>query len=78
MYKIGILEDDLFAGKTVKYAINLAHPFFYRFEKFKKDGDYQPIIEIIKALTIAEIIAPSQGVKDAGVIRMIFNEYLLQ
>lgn len=78
LYKIGILEDDLFAGKTVKYAINLAHPFFYRFEKFKKDGDYQPIIEIIKALTIAEIIAPSQGVKDAGVIRMIFNEYLLQ
>lgn len=78
LYRIAIKEDELFDGKTAIYKINLAHPFFSRFEKFKKDGDYQPIIEIIKALTIAEIIAPTQGVRDAGVIRMIFNEYLLQ
>lgn len=70
------LEDDELVAKKATYKINLAHPFFTRFEQFKNEDDYQPIIQIIRSLVLAEIIAPSQGTKNAGNIRTNFNSFL--
>lgn len=58
--------------------INLAHPFFTRYEQFKKGNDYMPIISIFKALTLAEIMAPESGTKYASNIRLLFNQYIIQ
>jgi hypothetical protein len=75
LYSLIILEDELFS-KRVIYKINLAHPFFTRFEKLKKEEDYQPILLIIRSLVLAEIIAPSQGTKAAGNVRLNFNSFI--
>jgi hypothetical protein len=75
LYSLSIEDDELFA-KKVTYKINLAHPFFTRFEKLKREEDYQPIISIIRSLVLAEIIAPSQGTKNAGNLRINFNHFL--
>ncbi len=58
--------------------INLAHPFFTRFDQFKKGDDYMPIITIFKALALAEIMAPSRGTQYASNIRLLFNQYIMQ
>ena len=70
-----LLEDDPLFAKKIIYKINLAHPFFSRFETLKKE-DYQPIMLIIRSLVLAEIIAPAQGTKNAGNIRVNFNSFL--
>lgn len=75
LYSLSMEDDELFA-KKVTYKINLAHPFFTRFEKMKHEEDYQPIISIIRSLVLAEIVAPSQGTKNAGNVRMNFNHFL--
>lgn len=75
LYSLIILEDELFS-KKVNYKINLAHPFFTRFERLKKEEDYQPILLIIRSLVLAEIIAPSQGTKAAGNVRLNFNSFI--
>ena len=75
LYSIEIEEDELFT-KRVTYKINLAHPFFTRYEKLKNEEDYQPIISIIRSLVLAELIAPSQGTKYAGNVRTNFNRFL--
>ena len=56
--------------------INLAHPFFTRFDQFKKGQDYTPIVTIFKALTLAEIMAPDRGTKYASNVS-IYNRLLL-
>lgn len=75
LYSLQIEDDELFA-KKITYKINLAHPFFMRFERLKNEEDYQPIISIIRSLVLAEVIAPSQGTKNAGNVRMNFNHFL--
>jgi hypothetical protein len=75
LYSLQIEDDELFA-KKIAYKINLAHPFFMRFERLKNEEDYQPIISIIRSLVLAEVIAPSQGTKNAGNVRMNFNHFL--
>jgi hypothetical protein len=70
------IEDDELTAKKITYKINLAHPFFMRFERLKKEEDYQPIISIIRSLVLAEVTAPSQGTKNAGNVRMNFNRFL--
>ena len=70
-----LLVLKLFSKKVI-YKINLAHPFFARFEKLKKEEDYQPILLIIRSLVLAEIIAPSQGTKGAGNVRLNFNSFI--
>ncbi len=75
LYSLSIEDDELFTKKVI-YKINLAHPFFTRFEKLKKEEDYQPIMLIIRSLVLAEIIAPSQGTKNAGNVRINFNSFL--
>lgn len=71
-----ILEDDELFSKKITYKINLAHPFFTRFEKLRTEEDYQPIISIIRSLVLAEVVAPLQGTKNAGNIRLNFNNFL--
>jgi Histidine kinase-, DNA gyrase B-, and HSP90-like ATPase len=75
LYSFQIDADEFFA-KTVTYTVNLAHTFFTRFEKLKNEADYQPIIAIIRSLVLAELVAPSQGTKNAGNIRINFNQFL--
>lgn len=67
------VESD---GSTqVNYKINLAHSFFES-DRFRKDEDYRPIIEIIKTLIIAELVARKQGATQAGNVRLNFNNFL--
>lgn len=58
--------------------INLAHPFFSRFEQFKKANDYQPIIEIFKSFAIAEFIATKKSMLYPSEFRTNFNNYIVQ
>lgn len=62
--------------QSVTYKINLSHPFFKRFEQFKTNEDYKPIVLIIRSLVMAELHSPSQGTKNAGNIRTNFNMFL--
>lgn len=78
-----VLEDgtslfDAANSKIIVCKINLAHPFFTRFDQFKKANNYQPIIAIFKSLALAEIMAPNRGTTHASNIRLLFNNYLLQ
>ena len=75
LYSMEQNEDELFE-KTILYKINLAHPFFMRFDQFKKDEDYNPIISIIRSFVLAELKSSSQGTKNAGNIRINFNHFL--
>lgn len=75
LYSLQIEKDDIF-HQLIIYKVNLSHPFFTRFEKLKTEEDYQPIISIIRSLVLAEIIAPSQGTKYGGNIRLNFNNFL--
>jgi Histidine kinase-, DNA gyrase B-, and HSP90-like ATPase len=75
LYSVKIQEDEPFFKKLI-YEINLAHPFFTRYEKMRSDEDYQPIISIIRSLVLAEITATSQGTKNAGNVRTNFNKFL--
>lgn len=75
---VGETNDGIITGsKSVSCKINLAHPFFTRFEQFKKGRDYEPIISIFKALTLAEIMAPERGTKYGANVRLLFNQYIL-
>jgi hypothetical protein len=75
LYSLSIDEDDNTISK-ITYKINLAHPFFTKYERLKSDEDYQPIIAIIRSLVLAEIVAPSQGTKNGGNLRINFNSFL--
>lgn len=76
LYTLEMGGDDELFDKTVTFKLNLAHQFFTRFEKFKSDEDYQPIISIIRALVLAELAASSQGAKHAGYVRNNFNNFI--
>lgn len=58
--------------------INLAHPFFNRFEQFRKAGDYDPIIEIFKSFALAEFFATKKSMHYPSEIRTFFNNYIVQ
>ena len=75
LYSLQEEKDELF-DKKATFKINLAHPFFTRYEKIKSEEDYQPIVSIIRALVLAELIAPSQGTKGAGNLRLNFNNFI--
>jgi len=70
------LKDKEGSVQNVTYKINLSHPFFKRFDQFKKNEDYKPIILIIRSLVMAELHSPSQGTKNAGNVRTNFNTFL--
>jgi hypothetical protein len=71
-------EYDSANSKRIVCKINLAHPFFTRFDQFKKANNYQPIIAIFKSLALAEIMAPNRGTTYASNIRLLFNQYILK
>lgn len=75
LYTLDILQNSGDKMKVV-YKINLANDFFSKFDRFKKDADYKPIVAIIKSLVLAELVAPSQGTSGAGNIRLNFNNFL--
>jgi hypothetical protein len=76
LYSLEIVSDEILKKKII-YKINLAHPFFTRFEKLKTEEDFLPLLTIIRSLVLAEVKAPSQGTKNGGIIRRNFNNFLL-
>ncbi len=74
LYTLYTEDDELFA-KKITYKINLAHPFFVRFEKLKHEDDYQPIISIIRSLVLSEVYT-SALVRDVGNVRINFNHFI--
>jgi hypothetical protein len=58
--------------------INLAHPFFNRFEQFKKANDYEPIVEIFKSFALAEFITTKKSMHYPSELRTMFNNYIVQ
>lgn len=67
LYTLEMGENDELFDKTATFKLNLAHQFFTRFEKFRSDEDYQPIVSIIRALVLAELASSSQGAKHTRV-----------
>ena len=65
-------------SRVIVCKINLAHPFFTRFDQFKKADNYQPIVAIFKSLALAEVMAPNRGTINPSNIRLLFNNYMLQ
>ena len=53
--------------------INLAHPFF---RKYDNKDNFSAILQIIKSLVYAELTAPSKGTTKAGNIRVNFNQFM--
>jgi hypothetical protein len=58
--------------------INLAHPFFNRFEQFKKANDYDPIIVIFRSFALAEFLATKKSMHYPSELRTNFNNYIVQ
>lgn len=67
---------DTVDAKIIVCKINLQHPFFTRFDQFKKANNYQPLIAIFKALTLAEIMGPSHGINEPSTLRILFNQHI--
>ncbi|MES2799816.1 MAG: ATP-binding protein [Bacteroidota bacterium] len=73
-----IVKKELLEVPCIICKINLAHPFFNRFEQFKKANDYEPIVEIFKSFALAEFIATSKSMHYPSELRTIFNNYIVQ
>ena len=74
-----ILQDQaLFEVPCIICKINLAHPFFNRFEQFKKANDYEPIIAIFKTFALAEFLATKKSIHYPSELRTMFNNYIVQ
>jgi hypothetical protein len=73
-----IQKNEVIEVPVLICKINLAHPFFSRFEQFKKANDYQPIIEIFKSFAIAEFIATKKSMLYPSEFRTNFNNYIVQ
>jgi hypothetical protein len=73
-----ILKPALLEVPYIICKINLAHPFFNRFEQFKKANDYEPIVEIFKSFALAEFIATKKSMHYPSELRTIFNNYIVQ
>lgn len=73
-----VLTAELLEVPCIICKINLAHPFFNRFEQFKKANDYEPIVEIFKAFALAEFIATKKSMHYPSEVRTIFNSYIVQ
>jgi hypothetical protein len=72
------LNSELQEVPCIICKINLAHPFFNRFEQFKKANDYEPIVEIFKSYALAEFIATKKSMHYPSELRSIFNSYIVQ
>lgn len=70
--------DGVFEVSCIICKINLAHPFFNRFEQFKKANDYDPIIAIFRSFALAEFLATKKSMHYPSELRTNFNNYIVQ
>jgi hypothetical protein len=93
-FQVDLINEDeadaLYSVKQTKYRdkeievlciickINLAHPFFNRFEQIKKANDYEPIMAIFKTFALAEFLATKKSMHYPSELRTIFNSYIVQ
>lgn len=73
-----VRQNNSTQNNTLICKINLAHPFFSRFEQFRKANDYEPIISIFKSFALAEFIATQTNMHYPSELRSIFNSYIVQ
>lgn len=73
-----MLNEGIFEVPCIICKINLAHPFFNRFEQFKKANDYEPIIAIFKSFALAEFLATKKSMHYPSELRTNFNNYIVQ
>jgi len=73
-----IIRDEVTEVPCVICKLNLAHPFFNRFEQFKKANDYEPIMAIFKTFALAEFLATKKSMHYPSELRTIFNNYIVQ
>lgn len=73
-----IHQDGVFELPCIICKINLAHPFFNRFEQFKKANDYDPIIAIFRSFALAEFLATKKSMHYPSELRTNFNNYIVQ
>jgi hypothetical protein len=73
-----IIHEGMFEVPCVICKINLAHPFFNRFEQFRKANDYEPIMAIFKSFALAEFLATKKSMQYPSELRTLFNNYIVQ
>jgi hypothetical protein len=80
LYSVNQSSFDENGGKTKMLIckINLAHPFFNRFEQFKKANDYEPIMAIFKSFALAEFVSTKRSIQYPSEMRTYFNEYIIE
>lgn len=72
------IYDGIFEIPCIVCKINLAHPFFNRFEQFRKANDFEPVIAIFKSFALAEFLATKKNMLYPSVLRTLFNNYIVQ
>lgn len=73
-----IEKDEMFKTPCIVCKINLSHPYFNRFDQFKKSKDYQPLMAIFRALALAEFLATKKTMLYPSELRILFNNYIVQ
>lgn len=73
-----VLDTEIIEVPCIVCKINLAHPFFNRFEQFKKANDYEPIMAIFKSFALAEFLATKKNMHYPSELRTFFNSYIVQ
>lgn len=73
-----IFHEGIFEVPCIICKINLAHPFFNRFEQFRKANDYDPIIAIFRSFALAEFLATKKSMHYPSELRTNFNNYIVQ
>lgn len=69
-YQLETIDNSI--SIDIRCNINLAHPFFVKYDIV----DYSPLLQIIKCLIYAELTAPSRGTIQAGNVRLNFNKFI--
>lgn len=73
-----VVTTELLEIPCIICKINLAHPFFNRFEQFKKANDYEPIVAIFRSFAVAEFLATKKSMHYPSELRTMFNNYIVQ
>ena len=69
---------ELMPTECIVCKINLSHPYFNRFDQFKKSDNYQPVVTIFRSLALAEFLAYKKNIKEPSDLRLFFNRYITQ
>lgn len=76
LYELTYSEDSNSNSIIIHATINLDHTFFGEHNIFLNPDSFEPIIALLKALIISEVISLSQGTKFGGNIRLNMNKLL--